>query len=111
MLEKAKEQELKTKTQAANEKVKTAKVKAAIEKNKAIHHPHPQPNSNMDPETLSKVVVNAVIEGMNKIKEVENMNDDSAPAKRVANDMIHDAKKQALKDKVRAAKECAKAKG
>ena len=109
-LQKAKDQELKTKTKAANEKVKNAKMKAAISKNKAIHQAQPQQPAGLDPETLSTVVVNAVIEGMNKMKEVENMNDDNAPAKRVANEMISDAKKQATRDKIRAAKECAKAK-
>ncbi len=89
MLEKAKDQEIKTKTKAANEKVKNAKVKAALAKNK----PHPQQPAGLDPEQLSAVVVNAVIEGMHKIKEIENMNDDNSPAKKVADSMISDAKK------------------
>ncbi len=84
-------------------------MKAAIAKTKAVRQP--QQPAGLDPETLSKVVVNAVIEGMNKMKEVENMNDENAPAKKVADAMISDAKKQATKDKIRAAKECAKAKG
>jgi hypothetical protein len=106
-LAKAKKAQAVAKTKAAKDKANATKMATAIKAGK--YDPKNQKPA-IDEEKLSKLVVDAVVQGMNKIHEVEAEANKKTLADRVAENLKSQAKKQAIKAKVHAAKEGAKAK-